>query len=57
MKFPDFWLCGAKTSSDPVGRALLFLAGSAREVLRKLRNEVLPDEREPMIRILGWSVS
>lgn len=34
-------------------RAGFFLAGRAREVLRKLRNEVLPDERAPIIRMLG----
>jgi hypothetical protein len=34
----------------------LFFAGRAREVLRKLRKEVLPEAREPMMRIL-WRVS
>jgi len=53
MKFPDFWPCGANISSaSSVGRAPLFFAGRAKEVLRKLRNEVLPDERAPIIRIL-----
>jgi len=35
-----------------VGLAPLFFAGRAREVLRKLRKEVLPAERAPMMRIL-----
>jgi hypothetical protein len=31
----------------------LFFGGRAREVLRKLRKDVLPEARAPMIRILG----
>jgi hypothetical protein len=31
----------------------LFFEGRAREVLRKLRKDVLPEARAPMIRILG----
>jgi hypothetical protein len=30
-----------------------FFGGRAREVLRKLRKEVLPEERAPMMRILA----
>jgi hypothetical protein len=56
MKFPDFEPCGAKISSAiSAGRVPLFFAGRAREVLRKLRNEVLPDERAPMMRMLYTS--
>jgi hypothetical protein len=31
----------------------LFFGGRAREVLRKLRKDVLPEARAPMIRMLG----
>lgn len=40
------------SSTSSAGRVPLFFAGRAREVLRKLRNEVLPDDRDPMMRML-----
>jgi hypothetical protein len=46
-------LCGAKISSaSSVGRVPLFFGGRASEVLRKLRKDVLPEERAPMMRML-----
>ena len=46
-------LCGAKISSaSSAGRVPLFFGGRASEVLRKLRKEVLPEERAPMMRML-----
>jgi len=41
------------SSASSVGRVGLFFAGRAKEVLRKLKKEVFPDERAPMMRILG----
>ena len=40
------------SSASSVGRVARFLAGRAREVLRKLRKEVLPEDRVPMMRML-----
>jgi hypothetical protein len=49
-------LCGAKISSaSSLGRVPLFFAGRASEVLRKLRKDVLPEDRAPMMRILCMS--
>lgn len=46
-------LCGANISSaSSVTRAPLFFGGRASEVLRKLRNDVLPEDRAPMMRML-----
>ena len=40
----------SSASSD--GRLDLFFGGRAREVFRNSRNEVFPDERAPMIKML-----
>ncbi len=43
------------SSASSVGRFDLFFGGSAREVLRNSRNDVLPDDCAPMIRMLEQS--
>ena len=51
---PDLEFCGANISSaSSAGLVPLFFGGRASEVLRKLRKEVLPDERAPMMRMLN----
>jgi hypothetical protein len=58
MNVPFLDPVGANISSaSSVGRAPLFLAGRAKEVLRNSRKEVFPDERAPMMRILVGVIS
>lgn len=52
MNFPDLGVRGANISSANGSGFDLFLGGIAREVLRKLRKDVLPAPRAPMMRTL-----